>query len=150
AGKTPRMNAAVAERRADELQDRLRRRVEELEQERRLAPQPPVVIGGVLVVPAGLLMRLLGEAPGTLDGTSPEARRRVELAAMAAVMSTERALGFDPRDVSAAKVGYDIEARIPGTGKLRFIEVKGRTTGAATFEVTRNEIATALNKPDDF
>jgi hypothetical protein len=150
AGKTPRMNAAVAERRADELQDRLRRRVEELEQERKLAPQPPVIAGGALIVPAGLLVRLLGTAPTTPDGTSPEARRRVDVAAVAAVMAAERALGFEPRDVSALKVGYDVESRIVGTGKLRFIEVKGRSAGAETVEVTRNEILTALNKPDDF
>jgi hypothetical protein len=37
-----------------------------------------------------------------------------------------------------------------GTGKLRFIEVKGRVAGASTVSVTKNEILTALNKPDDF
>ena len=36
------------------------------------------------------------------------------------------------------------------TGKLRFIEVKGRVTGAETITVTRNEILYSLNKPDDF
>jgi hypothetical protein len=69
---------------------------------------------------------------------------------MAAVAAAERALGYEPRDVSAEKVGYDIESRIPGTGKLRFIEVKGRVRGADTVTVTKNEILTALNKPDDF
>jgi hypothetical protein len=48
------------------------------------------------------------------------------------------------------KLGYDIESSIPGTGRLRFIEVKGRVTGAATVTVTRNEILYSLNKPDDF
>ena len=52
--------------------------------------------------------------------------------------------------MSAEKVGYDIEPVIPGTGNLRFIEVKGRVKGATTVTVTRNEILTALNKPDDF
>ena len=150
AGKTPRMNAALAERRADELQERLRRRVEELAQERHITAQAPAVIGGALVVPVGRLARLLGEAPTAADGSSPEARRRVELAAMAAVLQAERSLGYDPRDLSAAKVGYDIESRIPGTGRLRFIEVKGRATGAETVTVTRNEILTALNKPEEF
>ena len=150
AGKTPRMNAAVAERRADELQERLRRRVEELSQERHITAQAPAVIGGALVVPVGLLARLLGEAPTAADGSTPEARRRIELAAMAAVLQAEKALGYEPRDVSAEKVGYDIESRIPGTGRLRFIEVKGRAEGATTVSVTRNEILTALNKPEEF
>lgn len=35
-------------------------------------------------------------------------------------------------------------------GRLRFIEVKGRVAGAGTVTVTKNEILTALNKPDDF
>jgi len=33
---------------------------------------------------------------------------------------------------------------------LRFIEVKGRVSGAATITVTKNEILYSLNKPDDF
>ena len=48
------------------------------------------------------------------------------------------------------KLGYDVESRVPGTGRLRFLEVKGRVTGAATITVTKNEILTSLNKPDDF
>lgn len=47
-------------------------------------------------------------------------------------------------------MGYDIESRVPGTGKLRFIEVKGRAAGSATVTVTRNEILCSLNKPEDF
>jgi hypothetical protein len=55
-----------------------------------------------------------------------------------------------PRDVSAQKRGYDIESRVRGTGKLRFIEVKGRHVNGKTVTVTKNEILTALNKPEDF
>ena len=36
------------------------------------------------------------------------------------------------------------------TGQLRFIEVKGRVKGAETVTITKNEILTALNKPDEF
>ena len=39
---------------------------------------------------------------------------------------------------------------MPGTGKLRFIEVKGRVKDSSTVIVTKNEVLTALNKPDDF
>jgi hypothetical protein len=55
-----------------------------------------------------------------------------------------------PGDVSAEKCGDDIESRVPGDGKLQFIEVKGRTVEAETVTVSRNEILTALNKPEDF
>ena len=70
--------------------------------------------------------------------------------ARAIVMEVERSLGFEPTDREADKLGYDIESRVPGTGKLRFVEVKGRVSGAATITVTKNEILYSLNKPDDF
>ena len=74
---------------------------------------------------------------------------------MDAVMAAERKLGFGPRDVSADKCGYDIEScdrssPETATGSLRFIEVKGRAKGADTVTVTKNEILTALNKPEQF
>jgi len=65
-------------------------------------------------------------------------------------MDIERSLGYEPVDRELDKLGYDIESRVPGTGRLRFVEVKGRVTGAATVTVTKNEILTSLNKPEDF
>ena len=44
-------------------------------------------------------------------------------------MEIERSLGFEPTDREFEKLGYDIESRVPGTGKLRFIEVKGACHG---------------------
>ncbi len=151
AGKyNARLNSDLARRRADELQGRLQRRLAELDQERRVAPQPPVVIGGALVIPAGLLARLEGKAEGEPGWFGREGRNLVEKAAMQAVMEQERRLGYEPVDVSAARLGWDIESRVPGTGKLRFIEVKGRVEGATTITVSKNEILAGLNKPDDY
>ncbi len=65
-------------------------------------------------------------------------------------MEVERGLGFEPTDREFEKLGYDIESRVPETGKLRFIEVKGRISGAASITVTLNEILYSLNKPDEF
>ncbi len=149
AGKTPRLNSAKARQRADELQTRLHKRMEDLEQERRLSPLPPVVIGGALVIPAGLLARRKGEEPAEPDLNSQE-REKIAKIAMETVLQVEQSLGYEPRDVSAEKCGYDIESRIPGTGRLRFLEVKGRANGAKTVTITKNEILTALNKPEDF
>ena len=36
------------------------------------------------------------------------------------------------------------------SGKLRFLEVKGRIDGAETVTVSKNEILAGLNKPDDY
>jgi len=65
-------------------------------------------------------------------------------------MEVERSLGFEPTDREFEKLGYDIESKVPGTGGLRFLEVKGRVTGADTITVTKNEILYSLNKPEDF
>lgn len=98
---------------------------------------------------ASTIAELLGETQQT-SGNFAEEKQQVEKLAMEAVMAAERKLGFQPRDVSADKCGYDIESRIPGTNRLRFIEVKGRIRGASTVTVTKNEIITALNKPDSY
>ena len=65
-------------------------------------------------------------------------------------MEAERVLGNEPADVAAEKVGYDILSFNPEQKLQRFIEVKGRTEGADTIMVTRNEMITSLNKPDDY
>ena len=41
----------------------------------------------------------------------PFTRAEIERISMEAVMAAERALGHDPRDVSAEKKGWDIESR---------------------------------------
>jgi hypothetical protein len=155
AGKVnAKINSGKARQRADELQARLQRRMAELELERQISPLPPVAIGGSLVVPIGLLHKLLPPSAvsgyAEADAVSAEARKKMELLAMQMVMEAEKQLGNQPRDVSAEKCGYDIESKVEANGKLRFIEVKGRIAGALTVTVTRNEILTALNKPDDF
>lgn len=150
AGKiNARINSEKARQRAEELHSRLRKRLEELEQERQLSPRPPVVVGGALIIPQGALRRLKGNKPED-PGLFAQDKSWIEAIAMQTVMEAEQNLGFEPRDVSADKCGYDIESRIPGSGRLRFIEVKGRAKGATTITVTQNEILTALNKPDDF
>jgi SNF2 family DNA or RNA helicase len=141
-----RLNSAEARKRADELQARLHRRIEEIRRERQLSPLPPVVLGGVLVVPLGLIRAIQGRPPPA-EATDTQA---VAARARAIVMQVERSLGFVPVDREPEKLGYDIESAVPGTGRLRFIEVKGRVAGADTITVTRNEILTSLNKPEEF
>jgi hypothetical protein len=143
-----RLNSQEARRRADDLQARLERRLAELDREAQISALPPVVLGGFVVVPMGLIAAMTGR-PASV--AAPPADTQASAArARAAVMEVERALGFEPLDREQEKLGYDIESRVQGTGKLRFLEVKGRVTGAQTVTVTKNEILTSLNKPDDF
>jgi len=154
AGKKTRLNWQNAQRRAEELAERLKRRLEALDQERFISALPPRVRGGMIVIPRGLLASRMpaGENPGALTGFSedPIARREIEIAAMEAVMAAERALGNTPTDVSAQKVGYDIASYDPRADHLRFIEVKGRIDGADTVMITRQEVITSLHEPDKF
>jgi SNF2 family DNA or RNA helicase len=149
AGKiNARLNSGEARKRADALQARLEKRLDELKLERQISPLPPVVQGGLLVVPVGLISQMTGR-PLPQTGT-PADTQAAAARARAIVMEIERGLGFEPIDREFERLGYDIESRVPGTGKLRFIEVKGRVSGAPTITVTKNEILYSLNKPDDF
>ncbi len=149
AGKpNAKLNSGEARKRADLLQGRLQKRLEDLKLEAQLSPLPPVVLGGSLVVPLGLIRAMTGR-PAT-QPTAPFDTQASAARARAIVMAIECGLGFDPTDREFERLGYDIESRVPGTGKLRFIEVKGRVSGAPTITVTRNEILYSLNKPDDF
>ncbi len=141
--KNARLNAERAQRRADALAARLKHRTAELQRERKLSPMAPVIVGVALVAPIGLL---LGDrAPAEI-----RARNVTEKIAMQAIMDTEIKLGHHPRDVSQENLGYDIESRDGQTGRLRFIEVKGRRAGARDVTVYRSEIMVALNQPDQF
>jgi SNF2 family DNA or RNA helicase len=149
AGKpNARLNSDEARKRADLLQGRLQKRLEELKLEGQISPLPPVVLGGLLVVPIGLIKAITGQESST--PTVPVDTQASAARARAIVMDIERSLGFNPIDREFEKLGYDIESRIPGSGKLRFVEVKGRVSGAPTITVTRNEILYSLNKPEDF
>ena len=140
------LNSDEARKRADGLQSRLEKRMEELKLERQISALPPVVLGGFLVVPMGLLAAMTGHpvvnVASTADKQAAAARARQ------VIMQIERGLGFDPLDRELEKLGYDIESRVPHTGKLRFLEVKGRITSADTITVTKNEILYSLNKPE--
>jgi len=154
AGKpNAKLNSGEARKRADLLQGRLEKRLTELKLEAQISPLPPVVLGGFLVVPAGLIAKMTGQVSAATSG-STDSHSTDNLAAAARareiVMEIERNLGFEPIDRELEKVGYDIESHIPNTGKLRFIEVKGRVAGADVLTVTRNEILYSLNKPEDY
>lgn len=147
AGRASTLNADNAHKRAEELAQRLRRRTLELQQAVHLSAAAPNVFAGALVLPAGVLARWQGQTPSQI--VEQRNTREIELRAMSAVIAIERRLGHMPFDISAQKCGYDIESRTT-SGQLRFIEVKGRQSGATTVTITKNEIVTALNKPESF
>ncbi|RXE56040.1 RNA helicase [Methanoculleus taiwanensis] len=150
AGKEVRMNLENARRTVDDLTTRLERRKRDLAAMRHVISATPVIAGGALVIPAGLLAACRGEVT-TIDAA---ARKHVEMVAMRAVMEAERALGHEVIDVSAEKCGWDITVLLPETDgtppMTRHIEVKGRAKGQTTITVLRNEIIYGLNQADKF
>ncbi|MRX79160.1 DUF3883 domain-containing protein [Enorma sp. HF-1365] len=152
--KNARLNSKQAERRANELAERLQRRMDQLDRQKQLSPMPPRVVGGALVVPASMLHESATADP---NGQSNDAatKRKTELAAMDAIMAIERELGYAPRDVSEQRgIGYDILSRVPDDMRdgddpvTRMVEVKGRIAGGDTITLTKNEILCGLNKPE--
>ena len=150
-GKQPKVNSAKARERAGDLAERLARRLDELNRERTISVGVPEVLGLALIVPEMLLEQPRTEMRSSSPEADAEARARVERAAMEAVMDAERALGRVPRDVSAQRgLGYDIESKDPTTGRLVFIEVKGRWHDRDTVTLTRNEIVASRNAVEQF
>jgi len=138
-----RLNSALAGRRAAEAEERLQRRRAELALQGKLSVRRPRVVGGALVVPAGLVAKLAGtEVPEHAHDTV-----RTEKLAVAAVLATEREFGRDATEMPHNNEGYDVETRADD-GRLLFIEVKGRVAGADRFTVTNRELNYGLNNAD--
>jgi superfamily II DNA or RNA helicase len=152
AGKDVRLTLENVRRTIDDLTARRESREKELLAMRHVISATPVIVGGALIIPAGLLAQRKGENTFCADA---EARSRIEMAAMRAVIAAEQALGHTVTDVSSQKCGWDITARTPADvdgrlGEDRHIEVKGRVKGATTVTVTKNEIFSSFNQGEKY
>jgi SNF2 family DNA or RNA helicase len=158
AGKDVRLNLENIRRTLSDLEGRLENRKKELYTMRHVVNGTPVVLGGALVVPAGLMRARRGDEPidpvAATFAADAAARARIERLAMNAVRRAEEARGCRVADVSAAKCGWDLTSYPPAAGGLqpepRHIEVKGRVKGASTVTLTRNEMLYAFNQGDKF
>ncbi|NCW28354.1 MAG: DUF3883 domain-containing protein [Verrucomicrobia bacterium] len=145
AGRQPRMQPENARRTAEELSYRLEKRLRELEAQRNVVSRMPAVIGAALIIPRGLLLQWSNQPPSPEDDLAALDRAAMENLGMQAVMEHERSLGFEPKDVSAENLGWDITST-DTRGNCRFIEVKARRADAATITVTKNEMLVGFNK----
>lgn len=158
AGKDVRLNLENARRTVADLESRLDGRKKQLQSMRHVVNGTPVVLGGALIVPAGLMNKLRGDDPvdaaAATFAADAAARLRIERMAMDAVRRAEEARGCRVIDVSAAKCGWDLTSYPPAAEGAqpdpRHIEVKGRVKGAGTVTVTRNEMLYAFNQGDKF
>lgn len=155
AGKDVRLNLDNIHRTISDLEGRLESRKKELMAMRHVVNATPIVLGGALILPAGLLRKLRGESDGVATfGADAAARSRIETLAMEAVRRAEEARGCHVVDVSAQKCGWDLTSHPPAVNgtqpDARHIEVKGRAKGAPTITITRNEMLYALNQAEKF
>jgi hypothetical protein len=148
AGRQLKIKPDTAFRRARDLESRLERRLADLAQDEDLTAKPPIVAGGALVIPQGLLDKLIGRstiAPQLhAQSTAMTDRRAVD-----AVLAAERSLGRDPQEMPHNNPGYDIQSRADD-GHVVFIEIKGRAVGAENFWVTKTEAMTGKNAATGF
>jgi hypothetical protein len=99
-----RLPAQVAKERYELLVARLEKRKAQLALEAQISAKVPILKGGTLVIPVGLLLAQQGQADPT--GVDAAARKRVELLAMNAVFEAEKGMDRMPKDVSAQR-GWD-------------------------------------------
>lgn len=152
-GKDVRLTLENVRRTIDDLTARREQRERELNDSKHLISSPPVVVGGALVIPAGLLAQRGSDAVPPGWSADAEARAAIERRAMQAVMAFEERAGRRVTDVSSLKCGWDVTSEAPDPtdpDPVRHIEVKGRVKGASTITVTRNEVMYGLNQASKF
>lgn len=139
AGEEVSLALSEAQKRLDELIDRLERRRKELAQERQLAIADVTRIASALVLPYPE-EKIVRDLIPDLE---------VERVAMEVALRYERERGWQPEDVSQENRGFDILSRYLESGQVRFIEVKGRAT-RSTIALTPNEYKTASRLRKDY
>jgi superfamily II DNA or RNA helicase len=140
-GEKPKESSDSLSRKAADMQARLDRRLELIDQQRQMSTKPPLVVSAALVLPVSMVdADLAAEAPVRAKETKSVERRAVEL-----VLTSERALGRVPEEQAFNNPGYDVLSTDPTTGETYRIEVKGRLAGAEDFWVTHTEVITGKN-----
>ena len=140
AGEKPRESSESLNRKAVEIDHRLRERLALLDRQELMTIKPPTLLTSALVLPLRMVEGgLPPDAPVHAKETKAVERRGVEL-----VMASERALGRNPVEQAFNNPGYDILST-DAEGNAYRIEVKARVTGADNFFVTHNEVMLAKN-----
>ena len=140
AGEKPKESAESLNRKAVELDARLRKRLELLDKQALMSTKPPRIMTAALVLPVSMVDgELPASAPIHAKETKEVERRGVDL-----VMATERGLGRTPVEQAFNNKGFDILSSDAGGDTYR-IEVKARLDGATDFFVTHNEVMVGKN-----
>ncbi|MGG7100880.1 helicase-related protein [Rhodococcus sp. 24CO] len=141
AGDKPKESSESLNRKAVELDHRLRQRLELLDQQALMSTKPPLILTAALVLPLGMIEEtdLPATAPIHAKETKEVERRGVDL-----VLACEQKVGRQPVEQAFNNKGFDILSTAPNGDTYR-IEVKARIDGAKDFFVTHNEVMTGKN-----
>ena len=140
AGEKQKESAESLNRKAVELDARLRNRLELIDKQALMSTKPPRIVTASLVLPVAMVDgELPASAPIHAKETKEVERRGVDL-----VLATERAVGRTPVEQPFNNKGFDILSSDSGGDTYR-IEVKARLDGAKDFFVTHNEVMVGKN-----
>ena len=139
-GDKTRESSDSLNRKAVELDVRLRARLELLDQQALMSTKPPRILTAALVLPIAMVE---SEVPPTSPMLAQETKE-VERRGVDLVMARERALGRHPVEQASNNKGFDILSS-DAKGDTYRIEVKARIDGATDFFVTHNEVMTGKN-----
>jgi hypothetical protein len=140
AGEKAKESSDSLNRKAVELDIRLRKRLELLDQQVLMSTKPPHILTAALVLPVGMLEGdLPPDAPMHAKETKEVERRGVDL-----VLARERELGRKPVEQAFNNPGFDILST-DSMGDTFRIEVKARIEGSTDFFITHNEVMTGKN-----
>lgn len=140
AGEKPKESSDSLNRKAVEIDARLRKRLELLDQQALMSTKPPRILTAALVLPIAMLEAdLPANAPMHAKETKEVERRGVDL-----VLVREAELGRKPVEQPFTNKGFDILSTA-ASGDTYRIEVKARLAGADDFFITHNEVMTGKN-----
>lgn len=140
AGDKAKESSESLNRKAVELDYRLRQRLELLDQQALMSTKPPRILTAALVLPINLVEgELPSSAPMHAKETKEVERRGVDL-----VLARERDVGRVPVEQAFNNKGFDILSTASNGDTYR-IEVKARIEGAEDFFVTHNEVIMGKN-----
>ena len=139
-GEKPRESADSLNRKAVELDVRLRARLELLDQQALMSTKPPRILTAALVLPIAMVE---AEVPAAVPMHAKETKE-VERRGVDLVMARERELDRRPVEQAFNNKGFDILST-DTKGDTYRIEVKARLDGAPDFFVTHNEVMTGKN-----
>lgn len=140
AGEKPKESSESLNRKAVEIDTRLRKRLELLDQQTLMSTKPPRILTAALVLPLAMLEAdLPANTPMHAQETKEVERRGVDL-----VLAREKELGRMPVEQPFTNKGFDVMSTAANGDTYR-IEVKARLAGADDFFITHNEVMTGKN-----